>query len=93
MKWFLSSSASQASGSGNWVMENDRREIGERQHMEDFANLSEKEKKEKLFLMQKETLDLFLFNHAITEAQYQKSYGDLVKKMGMEEFLERNQRS
>lgn len=41
------------------------------------------EKKVKLFLSQKETLDTFLKNHAITEAQYQKSYGDLVVKMGM----------
>ena len=30
-------------------------------------------------------MDIFLSNGAITEAQYAKSYGDLVKLMGMEE--------
>ena len=43
------------------------------------------EKKRELFLHQKETLDTFLETGAITQAQYDKSYGDLVKKMGMEE--------
>ena len=44
-----------------------------------------KDKKVELFLRQKETLDTFLENGAITQAQYNKSYGDLVVKMGMEE--------
>ena len=43
------------------------------------------EKKKALFLEQKKTLDIFLANGAITQAQYNKSYGDLVKLMGMEE--------
>lgn len=43
------------------------------------------EKKRELFLNQKDTLDKFLERGAITQAQYDKSYGDLVKKMGMEE--------
>ncbi len=43
------------------------------------------EKKRELFLSQKKTLDIFLKRGAITKAQYDKSYGDLVKKMGMEE--------
>ena len=43
------------------------------------------DKKRELFLQQKETLDTFLETGAITQAQYDKSYGDLVKKMGMEE--------
>ncbi len=43
------------------------------------------EKKRELFLSQKKTLDIFLERGAITKAQYDKSYGDLVKKMGMEE--------
>ena len=43
------------------------------------------EKKKELFLNQKDTLDKFLERGAITKAQYDKSYGDLVKKMGMEE--------
>ena len=42
-------------------------------------------KKMELFLNQKDTLDKFLERGAITKAQYDKSYGDLVKKMGMEE--------
>ena len=42
-------------------------------------------KKRELFLNQKDTLDKFLERGAITKAQYDKSYGDLVKKMGMEE--------
>lgn len=44
------------------------------------------DRKVRLFFSQKETLDTFLKNHAITEAQYQKSYGDLVVKMGMQEI-------
>ena len=42
-------------------------------------------KKRELFLNQKKTLDIFLANGAITLAQYDKSYGDLVRLMGMEE--------
>ncbi len=37
-----------------------------------------------LYLSQKQTLDLFLKNGAITQAQYDKSLGDLTRKMGME---------
>ena len=47
-------------------------------------NMDNKKKRE-LFLNQKDTLDKFLERGAITKAQYDKSYGDLVKKMGMEE--------
>lgn len=47
--------------------------------------MSTYEQKKSLFLEQKRTLDIFLSNGAITEAQYAKSYGDLVKLMGMEE--------
>ena len=43
------------------------------------------EKKKALFTEQKKTLDTFLANGAITRAQYDKSYGDLVRLMGMEE--------
>ena len=39
-----------------------------------------------LFLQQKDTLDKFLSRGAISQTQYDKSYGDLVKKMGMEEI-------
>ena len=41
-------------------------------------------KKKELFLAQKKTLDTFLKTGAISQLQYDKSYGDLVKKMGME---------
>lgn len=37
----------------------------------------------KLYLSQKQTLDTFLNNGAITKAQYDKSLGDLTKKMGI----------
>ena len=50
--------------------------------MDEFA------KKKDLFLKQKETLDTFLKTGAITQMQYDKSYGDLVKKMGMENVAE-----
>jgi hypothetical protein len=43
------------------------------------------EKKKQLFLSQKGTLDTFLANGAITRAQYDKSYGDLIRLMEMEE--------
>lgn len=46
------------------------------------------EKKKELFLEQKKTLDTFLKTGAISQLQYDKSYGDLVKKMGMESVAE-----
>ena len=42
------------------------------------------EKKRSLFIEQKKTLDAFLERGAISRAQYDKSYGDLVRLMGME---------
>ena len=42
------------------------------------------EKKKQLFLNQKRTLDLFLERNAISKAQYDKSLGDLIEKMGMQ---------
>jgi|GEM_PF-4771266 len=45
----------------------------------------DKDKNTELFLRQKETLDKFLSTGAISQTQYDKSYGDLVVKMGMEE--------
>lgn len=44
------------------------------------------EKKKELFLNQKKTLDTFIKTGAITKAQYNKSYGDLVRLMRMEEI-------
>ena len=48
------------------------------------------EKNIDLFLRQKDTLDKFLERGAISQAQYDKSYGDLVVKMGMEEVAKRS---
>ena len=49
----------------------------------EWAELSPEEKKVQLFLNQKQTLDLFLERGAISQAQYDKSLGDLRKKMGV----------
>ena len=48
-----------------------------------WENLTPEEKKKQLFLKQKQTLDLFLERNAISKAQYDKSLGDLIEKMGM----------
>ena len=45
--------------------------------------LSPQEKKIQLFYNQKNTLDLFLERNAISQAQYDKSLGDLIIKMGI----------
>ena len=65
-------------------------------HIDDFKKcvepeISEKEfeKKKQLFMHQKKTLDSFLKTGAISQLQYDKSYGDLVKKMGMESVAEK----
>lgn len=49
----------------------------------EWEKLSPEEKKQQLFLKQKHTLDLFLERSAISQAQYDKSLGDLIDKMGM----------
>ena len=41
------------------------------------------EKKRDLYLRQKELLDTFLEHGAISQAQYDKSLGDLTEKMGV----------
>jgi hypothetical protein len=46
--------------------------------------LTAEEKKRDLYLRQKELLDTFLEHGAISQAQYDKSLGDLTVKMGME---------
>ena len=54
----------------------------------DWEALTPEEKKKQLFLKQKNTLDLFLERNAISKAQYDKSLGDLIDKMGIDdEFL------
>lgn len=50
----------------------------------DSSTPSREDQLRKLYLDQKQTLDLFLKNGAITQAQYDKSLGDLTRKMGME---------
>ena len=49
----------------------------------EWNDLSPEEKKVQLFLNQKQTLDLFLERGAISQAQYDKSLGDLREKMGV----------
>lgn len=53
----------------------------------DYSSLTPEEKKIDLFLRQKRTLDLFLKRRAISNAQYDKSLGDLTEKMGMQGIL------
>jgi len=49
----------------------------------DWEHLNPEEKNKQLYLKQKELLDTFLSHHAITQAQYDKSLGDLKAKMGI----------
>lgn len=49
--------------------------------------MSNDDKRVELYLKQKRTLDTFLKNGAISKAQYEKSFGDLTEKMGMQEVL------
>ena len=53
------------------------------EHSTDWERLTSEEKKVRLFLEQKRTLDLFLERNAISKAQYDKSLGDLKEKMNM----------
>ena len=48
-----------------------------------LEKLTVEEKKKRLFLKQKETLDLFRERNAIDQPQYDKSLGELRDKMGM----------
>ena len=50
------------------------------------------EQLQKLYLDQKHTLEVFLANGAISKAQYDKSLGDLTKKMGMEDHEDHGER-
>ena len=55
-----------------------------------YSELSPDEKIIDLYLWQKHTLDLFLERNAISEAQYDKFLGDLIEKMGIENFKDGN---
>ena len=50
-----------------------------------WDQLTAEEKKVQLFLNQKQTLDLFLERGAISQAQYDKSLGDLREGKGVKE--------
>lgn len=52
---------------------------------EKWKSMSEAEKKKELFRQQKITLNLFLERNAISKQQYDKSLGDLIEKMGMQD--------
>ncbi len=49
-----------------------------------WEKLTPEEKKKQLFLEQKHTLELFLERNAISKAQFDKSFGDLKTKMGID---------
>lgn len=51
---------------------------------QEWEKLTLDEKKKQLFLAQKKTLELFLERKAISKAQYDKSLGDLIAKMGID---------
>ena len=53
----------------------------------EWAALAPEGKKKQLYLQQKDLLDKFLERNAITKAEYDKSFGDLTRKMGMEKVL------
>ena len=54
----------------------------ENQAYESLERLSPEEKKKILYERQKRLLDQFLEHGAISQAQYEKSLGDLTEKMG-----------
>ena len=53
----------------------------------EWSALTPEDKKKQLYLQQKDLLDKFLKRNAITKAEYDKSLGDLTRKMGMENVL------
>ena len=50
----------------------------------EWFSLTYEEKNRLLFLRQKKTLDIFLERGAISQAQHDKSFHDLMEKIGME---------
>ena len=56
--------------------------------MESSETESYKEKLKQLYFEQKKTLDLFLERGAISKAQYDKSFGDLTRKMGFDPIMD-----
>lgn len=54
--------------------------------------LSHDEKKVQLYLRQKKMLEDFLERGAISQAQFNKSLGDLTEKMGMQAYGNQSER-
>ena len=52
----------------------------------EWQNLSKEEKRIQLYLKQKALLEQFLQTGTISNAQYDKSFGDLTEKMGMGKY-------
>ena len=53
----------------------------------EWSALSPEDKKKQLYLQQKDLLDKLLERNAISRVEYDKSFGDLTRKMGMENVL------
>jgi hypothetical protein len=56
----------------------------------DWSSLTHEEKNRLLFLRQKKMLDMFLERGAVSQAQHDKSFHDLIEKMGMQAEVESN---
>ena len=54
----------------------------------EWSVLAPEDKKKQLYLQQKDLLDKFLDRNAITKTDYDRSLGDLTRKMGMEQLLQ-----
>lgn len=54
--------------------------------LEEWDKLSPEEKRVQLYLKQKKMLEDFLEHGAISQAKFDKSFGDLTEKMGMQEY-------
>ena len=54
--------------------------------LEEWDKLSPEEKRVQLYLKQNKMLEDFLEHGAISQAQFDKSFGDLTEKMGMQEY-------
>ena len=50
----------------------------------DWEHLSPEEKKKQLFLKQKKLLQDFLDRRAISQEQFDRSFGDMMSKMGFD---------
>lgn len=53
---------------------------------DETEKVRQEESRIRLYLQQKELLETFLERGAISQAQFDKSFGDLTEKMGMREY-------